>query len=376
LQHLFNYRMSRRSLLGTAAALALGARFLGGDEPTCASPAPNAPALNPGLQENPVTHNVWVWRFGADGPADQVLDTLKSSGAGLLLKTHEGVDWMSRYDRSSTAINGPQRVRELVEYFESAGVPFHAWGVVRGVDPIGEAQICAEVLNCGARSMIFDLEPPDGGNYWQGDPGAALALGEEIRRLQPDAQLGVAPDARPWQIDKVPMAEFASFTNEILPQTYWQIFNSPTNHRRLSNLGYHIGPEGVTPELILDATADKLRQYGRPIRPIGEGTAPGAEWARFIGHAYWLQMDSVSVWRFGTAHAEVWPALLGMPPVQPAPISAAPEPAAPTAQPEQIFKYVEPPEVTRSGEPLVELEPPASRASLADSLMGSCGDGG
>jgi hypothetical protein len=357
--------MNRRTLLGTAAALGLGYLLLNDGEPGCAAPAAAAPATS----QAALKHNVWVWRFDVDGTPEQVLNTLRSSGAGILLKTNDGPDWMSRYDDSPTAINGPQRVRELANFFEGAGVPFHAWCVVHGLDPIGEAQICSEVLNSGARSMIFDLEPPEGGNYWQGDPAAALAIGQELRRLQPNAQLGVAPDARPWQLDAVPIGEFASFTNEILPQSYWQTFNGPTNARRIAELGYHVGPEGVTPELILDATAGKLRQYGLPIRPIGQGTAPGVEWARFIQHAYWLQMDSVSVWRFGTAHGEVWPTLSGLAPAQP-PVAQAPAPvnapaveAAPAAQPAQAAhapaaeQPAQPAEAQPANQPVQQGEP-------------------
>jgi hypothetical protein len=359
------------------------------DKPGCASPATSA-----SLRQTPLKHNVWVWRFDVDGSPEQVRDALRFSGAGILLKTNDGADWMSRYDASPTAITGPQRVREMAEYFESAGVPFHAWCVVHGLDPIGEAQVCSEVLNSGARSMTFDLEPPEGANYWQGDAAAALLLGSELRRLQPNAQLGVAPDARPWQLDAVPIGEFASFTNEILPQSYWQTFNGPKNQAYFRDLGYHVGPEGVTPELLLDATADKLRQYDLPIRPIGQGAASGAEWDRFIRHAFWLQMDSVSVWRFGTAHGEVWPTILGLAPVQPLHVATAPPvPTIPQAQaadgrlPGQTGSpyadsvsaagksYLEPSQVTEAGEPLAAYAPARSGLGLKELLNESCGDG-
>jgi hypothetical protein len=326
LERILNYRMNRRTLLGAGAALGLGWLLLKHDDPSCAAPAFAT------VQDEQRKHNVWVWRFDVDGHPDQVLDALRSRGLGVFLKTNDGADWMSRYDDSPTAITGPQKVREMVDYFENAGVPFHAWCVVHGKDPIGEAQICSDVLNAGARSMNFDLEPSDGSNYWQGDSEAALTFGRELRRLQPNAQLGVAPDGRPWQLDAVPIREFASFSNEILPQSYWQTFNSPTNRRYISRLGYTVGPEGVTPELILDITADKLRPLGLPIRPVGQGAAGYSDWERFIHHAYWLQMDSVSVWRYGTANGEMWPALQDLAPVQPAPVqppAAQPAPGQP-----------------------------------------------
>jgi hypothetical protein len=239
---------------------------------------------------------------------------------------------MSRYDDSPTAITGPAKVREVADFFESAGVPFHAWAVVKGLDPVREGQIAAEALSNGARSMTFDLEPSDGGSYWQGDSQAALTIGQEVRKWHPNAHLAVAPDARPWQIDAVPLREFASFCNEILPQLYWEIFDGPTNRRRMREYGFNIG-DSLTPEAILDVAAGALAQFGLPVLPIGQGAANGAAWQRFVSHAFELGMPSVSVWRYGTTHEEVWGTLSAMPPAQPAP-PPTPEPTLePTPQP-------------------------------------------
>ena len=313
MERLLSYRMNRRAVLGAAAGLGIGLLLLKNDDETCAAPATTALTLDDATPK----HNMWVWRFDVDGAPDEVLERVRSSGLGVILKTNEGAGWMSEHDDSPTAITGPDKVREMANFFENAGVPFHAWCVVKGLDPAGEARICSEVLNAGARSMTFDLEPAEGHHYWQADPEAALEFGREIRRLQPTARLGVAPDARPWQIDAVPLVEFASFCDEILPQSYWQTFNSPTNRRFLTERGYEIGAEGVTPEIVLNATADKLRPLGKTIRPIGQGAANGPEWERFIRHAFSLQMDSVSVWRYGTASGEVWPALQANAPTRP-----------------------------------------------------------
>jgi hypothetical protein len=222
------------------------------------------------------------------------------------------------------AIKSAEDVRSVAQYFESRGVPFHAWAVVRGLNPVAEAEMAAAVLSNGARSLTFDLEPPEGKDYWQGTPADAVTLGREIRRLKPDAWLSVAPDPRPWQLKVVPIAEFASFCNEIAPQTYWNIFNSSANHRLLREFGHEVGPDGVTPELILDVTNRALQRYGRPVRPIGQGIASTEEWKRFVGHAYHLGMDAVSVWRFGKCTPEVWPLLKDMSPRQP--LQASPKP--------------------------------------------------
>lgn len=356
MERIFSYRMNRRTLLGAAAALGIGTLVLrnGSGSELCAAPAVAATATS-------LKHNMWVWRFDVDGSPDEVLNRIRDAGMGVLLKTSDGADWMSRFDRSSTAISGPEKVREMANYFESAGIPFHAWSVVKGLNPVREAEICSQVLDNGARSMIFDLEPPEGNLYWQADSAAAVTFGQEMRRLQPNAHLGVAPDARPWQIPAVPLAEFSAFCDEILPQTYWQTFNSPTNRRFISERGYHVGPEGVTPELILDVTRDALAPFGLPVRPIGQGAASGPEWERFVRHAYTLNMDSVSVWRYGTAHQEVWPTLGALAPA--VPVVEQPEPQQ--APEEAAEASEEAPSATEPAEaPVQDTETPQASADL------------
>lgn len=315
-------RFNRRAFLGLAASAAAGAGVLLLDRssPTCAAPIAEAAATQG------EKHNVWVWRFDVDGPPDRIRDELAAHGLGIILKTHQGDNWMERFDKSPTSIVNAAKVREMADYFESAGVPFHAWCVVKGTNPVVEAQIASDVLNAGARSLTFDLEPSDGGYYWEGTNASALRLGEELRKLQPNAILTVAPDARPWQITGVPTAEFATFCNEVMPQSYWETFNGSTTRRMLAERGFHAGPEGVTPELILDATAATLAPFGLPVKPIGQGAASLAGWQRFINHAHAIGMPSVSVWRYGTVEGHVLPTMSAMPPPQPV---AAFVPAAP-----------------------------------------------
>jgi hypothetical protein len=144
------------------------------------------------------------------------------------------------------------------------------------------------------------------------------------------------------------MAEFAAFCNDIAPQTYWETFNTPANHKLLAKHGFPVGPEGLTPELIVDATNASLLPYGRPVRPVGQGAANAAGWQRFTAHTASLGMTNLSTWRVGTTLGEVWPLLsqtdttkvVAPPPPPPAPAAPAPAepaleevqaPAAPTA---------------------------------------------
>jgi hypothetical protein len=183
---------SRRSFLASAGAGALGALALKGLAGGEAEAAPASKA------KSSIDRTLaWVWQWADDGDPGSIRDRLAQQQMAALVKTNDGITWMSRWDRTQWAINGPGRVREIADYFETAGVPFHAWGVTRGTDPVGEAHIAAEVLASGARSFTFDLEPPEGNSYWHGSPDSAARLGEELRSIAPNAYLNVAPDPRP-----------------------------------------------------------------------------------------------------------------------------------------------------------------------------------
>ena len=150
------------------------------------------PSCSPSLR-----HLVWVWQFTTDAEPNIVGARLLEHGLGIILKTHDGMQWMCEYDKSPYAVSGPAQVGVLANYFETAGVPFHAWCVLHGVDPMREAQMAAEVLDAGARSVYLDIEPHSG--FWRGTPRTPSAFGKELRRLAPERRV-VALD-RPAALD-------------------------------------------------------------------------------------------------------------------------------------------------------------------------------
>ena len=246
----------------------------------------------------PPHHTVWLWQFSADGAAETVARELGDNRLGVLVKTHDGLDWMSTFDRSADAISGPAQIERVARIFERANAPFHLWSNVRGFDVIREARMTADAVNAaGARSLVIDLEHGQG--FWAGTAADAMRFGEELRRLAPLARIDISIDARPWRINLVPMAEFVSFTDGIWPQLYWDTFNTPGNIDLYRRYGYS-SPQGMTPELILNAAWDSLQGYDRPLIPIGQGAAvdPGT-WPRFQRRAWELGMGATSVWRYG-----------------------------------------------------------------------------
>lgn len=312
------HTITRRQLLsGLGGAAAAGALIVPGSAvggmANALGGAGAAGRRQPAFASSEPHHLAWVWQFRHDGDPAFIRDTLAANGLGIAVKTHDGADWMSRYDPTPNAISGPARVEAFANFFENSGVPFHAWAVVTGTDAAREASMASDVLNAGARSLFLDLEPHKG--FWVGTPETAARYGEALRQLQPSARLSTSLDARPWTIDRIPLTEFATFTDEISPQAYWHTFSSAENVLRYLASGDAVGPAGVTPGFVISAAVRRLGAYGLPIHPIGDGTVGATSgWGEFIDSSYGAHAESVSVWRFGVAEPGIWQLLKEMPP--------------------------------------------------------------
>lgn len=282
------------------------------------------------MNADAVRHLIWVWQFNVDSAPNVIGSTLRDHNLGILLKTHDGIEWMSQYDKSPFAVSGPRQVETLARYYEDAGVPFHAWSVVKGIDPVREARMAADILNAGARSLWLDLEPHDG--FWRGTPGDALIFGNELRRHSPNGWIVTSIDPRPWVVARLPMAEFAAFSQMLAPQQYWKTFNTQANFDRFAQSGMPVPPGGITPEFLNDVSHVVLAPYGLAITPVGQGaTSDQSEWTRFIDHAYSLGDRVVSSWRYGVTERALFPLLRDKPPrIPPQPAFASP--AAATTQ--------------------------------------------
>lgn len=245
-------------------------------------------------------HSVWVWQFSEDGPLERIAQRLAGRNLAVVLKTHDAVDWMSKWDPAPEAVSGPAQVATIAGIFEGYGVPFHAWCVVKGIDPVREAQMAGEVLDAGARSITLDLEDYDG--FWSGTRQGAALFGRELRKRQPYARIDVSVDPRPWRLIHVPIREFVAFSDGIRPQLYWDVFNTLDNSNAYTYMGYPPGADGITPEFLLETTHAVLAPYDRWLIPIGQGAlVDPASWAGFVRRAWELQMHDVSVWRYGVA---------------------------------------------------------------------------
>ncbi|HLF78418.1 MAG TPA: LysM peptidoglycan-binding domain-containing protein [Dehalococcoidia bacterium] len=302
-------KLSRRRVLASALALGLGGVVLkNGNRVAAAADGPH--------------HLVWVWQFSSDASPEKIGLRLREHGLGILLKTHDGIEWMADYDKNPFAVSGPAQVKTLVEYYEAAGIPFHAWTVLHGVDPVREARMAAEVLAVGARSIWLDVEPHAG--FWRGTTQDAVTFARELRRLQPNGKVVLSIDPRPWMLTGFPLREFAAISDAIAPQQYWRTFDTPANHRRFQESGYPVPAGGVTPEFLLAVSKVALAPLGKPLLQVGQGATPDkVEFKRFIDGTYGDGGDMVSVWRYGVTSEDVFQLLRAIPPRRPPPPAAA-----------------------------------------------------
>ena len=150
----------------------VGRRHVGLPPPVPASPRwPSAAAP---LASNDPKHLVWVWQWNADAEPQVVAPKLRDNGLAVAMKTHDGLEWMSKYDKSKYAVSGPAQVATLARYFEDAGVPFHAWAVVKNEDKMRK-RAWPWRLQSGRPQLILDVEPGTASGW--APPGRALAYG-------------------------------------------------------------------------------------------------------------------------------------------------------------------------------------------------------
>ncbi|MEX0801393.1 MAG: hypothetical protein WD379_09270 [Dehalococcoidia bacterium] len=289
--------------------------------PATPTPAPTPPPTPTPLPPTPTPTPVpvvcapylsWVWQFSVDGEPEEIADVLSARGMGIILKTHKGTHWMAEEDESPEAVSGPAQVSKLAQYFESRGVPFHAYVVPTGEDPLKEAAMAAAVLEAGARSIFLDLEPWHG--YWKGSAADAAVYSQELRRLSPDGVVVSVVEPRPWALKLLPMAEFVAVSDAIAPLIYWETFSSEANLKLFSDYGWPTGAAGMTPEFLLDVSEGLLGEYGLPIWPVGQGASANmGAWQRFLDDAAKSGMPEASVWRYGVTNPGVYDVLDGQP---------------------------------------------------------------
>src|SRR5690606_2779157 len=93
-------------------------------------------------------------------------------------------------------------------------------------------------------------------------------------------------------------------------------FSNDANARKYNEIGLPVTPDQITPSFVIGSSMDLLRAYQRPIHPVGDGTVTDmAGWGEFMEHAYdTAAAQTVSLWRYGVATAEMLSLLRDTPP--------------------------------------------------------------
>jgi murein DD-endopeptidase MepM/ murein hydrolase activator NlpD len=231
---------------------------------------------------------MWHWQGGAvqESTIEQLVSNLKrrvSNVTQLFIKTSEGTSWQGEFDsKPNLAVNGPEDLTRWGEVLQRYGIALNAWCVPRGIGSIQEeARVMIETCNHPmVNSLILDVEPYQG--YWDGTQAQIRELMIAVRRGIPaDFHIGLSVDPRPWHYASIYPESWKPFVNSLHPQVYWVDFSS-------------------TPEASLQQMYETWLQYGVPVVPLLQVTAPvneirgahGLATARFGAKA-------LNWWRYG-----------------------------------------------------------------------------
>ena len=211
-------RTSRRRFLVLAAAMAGAAAGLGAS--SCEPPLPS-PAVPTRGRANGMAHLAWAWHFGVDGPPERIASVLAQNNLGLILKSHNGTRMdvevgllLLRHQRSRPYCDTLQLLREIR----------HSFPHVRGLAGTRPAARSGDVRGRYRRRRAEHLHRRRamGGLLVGHAAGGDGSSAQEFRRLQPNGTLYLCVEPRPWVTPRIPMAEFASFSQGIAPMVYWE----------------------------------------------------------------------------------------------------------------------------------------------------------
>lgn len=238
----------------------------------------------------------FIWRFNEDYPGSRA-DT-ETPISTVYINTHDGTNWMSKWDKNPNAISGPDSLRTMVQKYDALGIRTIAWFVPKGNDYQAQIQMAQTVLDTGVDALYSDVEPWTG--FCDADcPALAENVWKPLRASRPEAKLGVIYDPRPGQIGPSGLASWLSVADVALPMCYWNDFSrAPWND-----------PDGcirqASADLATIAPGDAAIEYV----PIVPGVAAQQEVKTAISTIVSLGGNRMSIWRRGVVTVDVWSAI-------------------------------------------------------------------
>ncbi len=238
-----------------------------------------------------------IWQFDQDYPGAEPNDSLLPIQT-VYVKTHDGTDWMSTYDKSPVAISGPDSVRRLLDTYNQQGIQVAAWFVPFGTDIQSQLTMAEQVIDAGVSALYVDVEPFYG---FCDDNCAFLAenFWWSLRAARPAARLGVIYDPRTWYWESSATARWLSVADVAQPMCYWESFAGTTPWG---------DPAGCVEQARFDL--NKLAP-GRSLDyiPMLQGDSTAERFREALDGASISGASRVSVWRRGVVPAAVWSAI-------------------------------------------------------------------
>lgn len=266
-----------------------------------------------------------AWELGpptaAERTAREACETAARYGcAGLLMKAFDGLHWQPAAGLADLA--DVSAARALAD---SYGLDFGIWSNPLYGDEYylqAEAQLYAEA-GLRAGMLWIDAEPYP--YFWGADrqDGMALAFMETIRGLAPTLELVLQPDARPGRWQELKGWEWGQHANALAQQVYWTDFQQR--------------PEEAVEQALQRYDGGLLQHElyaGCKLVPTLPGNASPSDLVAAV-RAFRAReaLETVALWRLGTAGPGQLQALVAEMAASPAPATLPPpDPCAAVAE--------------------------------------------
>lgn len=236
-----------------------------------------------------------VWTFGRDYP-DGGSGDVDLPVTTVYIKTHDGDDWMARWDEHPSAVSGPEKVQELVATYGAQGIDVVAWFVPVGLNVERQIELAKQVIDTGV-PLYADLEPFEGFCF-QDCHYLAEHFWKRLRAERPDATLGVIYDPRTQWLEPSATAQWLAAADVALPMCYWESY---------AGQGVFGDPAGCVQQAWFDL---QTLAPGSEVEylPMLQGDTSAERFVAAMDAAADLGSERVSVWRRGVVPAEVWQA--------------------------------------------------------------------
>lgn len=239
----------------------------------------------------------FIWQLNKDYPEGSPSDTSLPI-TRVLVKTHDGTDWMSTYDNHPNAISGPAALKTLKNSYNAQGIEVAAWFVPKTTDVATQLAMAKAVIDAGVTTLYADVEP-FAGFCLPNCEYLADTFWKQLREQRPNATLGVIYDPREWWLDAEAAPKWLKYADVALPMCYWESY-------------YGQGPWGDPAGCIIQGYYSMRSMAGNPdmrYEPAFQGDATPERFTKALDAALDLGSERVTVWRRASVSQATWNAI-------------------------------------------------------------------